>query len=149
MSGAGLTSGLEITTGYPPLAFGLAIVKPRLQLDDYSPIHAPWGTTVLPVSPGSHRLECWFTWGLFTGAGHATLDVHVPDRALVRVRYQAPTWFVFTKGKWTHGETASVSASGAGWHADPSGRHTLRYWDGAAWTSHVSTNGVASTDQPG
>ena len=26
------------------------------------------------------------------------------------------------------------------------GRHQLRYWDGTAWTEHVSTNGVTGTD---
>jgi hypothetical protein len=32
----------------------------------------------------------------------------------------------------------------AGWHADPSGLHDQRYWDGHAWTEHVSTDGRAS-----
>lgn len=36
----------------------------------------------------------------------------------------------------------------AGWHPDPAGRHQLRYWDGARWTEHVSTNGVAAVDPP-
>lgn len=34
-----------------------------------------------------------------------------------------------------------------GWYPDVSGRHQHRYWDGAAWTSHVSDNGVASHDR--
>lgn len=34
----------------------------------------------------------------------------------------------------------------AGWHADPRGRHELRYWDGSAWTEHVSDGGVQATD---
>ena len=34
----------------------------------------------------------------------------------------------------------------AGWHPDPSGKHQHRWWDGAAWTPHVSTNGVASVE---
>ena len=32
------------------------------------------------------------------------------------------------------------------WHPDPTGRHQYRYWDGSAWTHHVSDNGVAATD---
>lgn len=32
------------------------------------------------------------------------------------------------------------------WHPDPSGRHELRYWDGAAWTDHVSDRGITGTD---
>jgi hypothetical protein len=38
--------------------------------------------------------------------------------------------------------------SDAGWQADPFGRHELRYFDGAAWTAHVSDGGVTSTDEP-
>ena len=34
----------------------------------------------------------------------------------------------------------------AAWQPDPTGRFQLRYWDGAAWTDHVSTNGVQQTD---
>ncbi|WP_418062382.1 AIM24 family protein [Pimelobacter simplex] len=33
----------------------------------------------------------------------------------------------------------------AAWHPDPTGRHELRYWDGAQWTDHVSDQGVQST----
>jgi hypothetical protein len=34
----------------------------------------------------------------------------------------------------------------AGWKSDPTGRHDHRYWDGSAWTEHVSDAGVAATD---
>ena len=36
---------------------------------------------------------------------------------------------------------------GQGWHADPSGRHQLRWHNGIAWTPHVSDQGQASTDE--
>lgn len=36
----------------------------------------------------------------------------------------------------------------AGWFADPMGRHQLRYWDGARWTEHVSSNGQPGIDSP-
>jgi uncharacterized protein YxjI len=35
------------------------------------------------------------------------------------------------------------------WHPDPFGRHEVRWWDGAAWTDHVSTQGRQGTDPPG
>lgn len=44
------------------------------------------------------------------------------------------------------GAPAAVSAVAAGWMTDPGGRHELRYWDGAAWTEHVSDDGTATTD---
>ncbi|WP_394944167.1 phospholipid scramblase-related protein [uncultured Ilumatobacter sp.] len=34
----------------------------------------------------------------------------------------------------------------ANWYPDPNGRADFRYWDGKAWTVHVSTDGVQSTD---
>ena len=34
----------------------------------------------------------------------------------------------------------------AGWYADPSTRHGLRFWNGAAWTSDVSDAGVQAQD---
>jgi hypothetical protein len=34
----------------------------------------------------------------------------------------------------------------AQWARDPSGRHELRMWDGAAWTAHVSDQGRAGWD---
>lgn len=37
-------------------------------------------------------------------------------------------------------------SSPAAWHADPTGRHEHRYWDGERWTDHVANAGVASTD---
>ncbi|MFZ8998237.1 MAG: phospholipid scramblase-related protein [Ilumatobacteraceae bacterium] len=34
----------------------------------------------------------------------------------------------------------------ADWYPDPTGRHELRYWDGSAWSDHVSDRGVTGTD---
>ena len=34
----------------------------------------------------------------------------------------------------------------AQWYADPTGRHTHRYWDGAKWTPQVADNGATSVD---
>jgi hypothetical protein len=44
---------------------------------------------------------------------------------------------------------SNFNPAGAGWSPDPSGRHQLRYWDGATWTDHVSDGGVAGTDPIG
>src|SRR4029079_17192595 len=36
----------------------------------------------------------------------------------------------------------------AGWRPAPFGRHEHRYWNGSAWTEHVSDSGVTGTDEP-
>lgn len=33
------------------------------------------------------------------------------------------------------------------WLPDPTGRHELRYWDGARWSEHVSDCGAQSWDR--
>lgn len=33
------------------------------------------------------------------------------------------------------------------WLPDPEGRHQLRWWDGNAWTEHVSDNGQQGVDE--
>jgi hypothetical protein len=38
-----------------------------------------------------------------------------------------------------------TSGDGPGWYSDPGRRYDHRYWDGTAWTEHVSTAGEAST----
>jgi uncharacterized protein YxjI len=35
------------------------------------------------------------------------------------------------------------------WYPDPYGRHEMRYYDGAQWTEHVSSNGKQAVDAPG
>lgn len=48
------------------------------------------------------------------------------------------------------GQSVSVPppppASPAGWLSDITGRHELRYWNGAQWTEHVSDGGVQAVD---
>jgi hypothetical protein len=34
----------------------------------------------------------------------------------------------------------------SGWYADPSGRHTYRYWSGSRWSNQVSDGGTAGVD---
>ena len=48
----------------------------------------------------------------------------------------------------TSDDAAAASGVPAGWYADPSGRFELRYWDGNAWTEHVSRAGQQYTDPP-
>lgn len=42
-------------------------------------------------------------------------------------------------------ERGTTTMTAAAWHPDPTGRHELRYWDGAQWTDHVSDQGVQAT----
>jgi hypothetical protein len=41
---------------------------------------------------------------------------------------------------------ASPTSAPSGWHVDPTRRHELRYFDGNAWTEHVSDEGMQGVD---
>ncbi len=41
-----------------------------------------------------------------------------------------------------------MSMPEANWYPDPSRRHEMRYWDGTAWTEHVSDQGRQAIDPP-
>lgn len=44
---------------------------------------------------------------------------------------------------------SQADAPAADWYPDPSGRFQFRYWDGEAWTGHVSVDGKTDWDPPG
>lgn len=46
------------------------------------------------------------------------------------------------------GDSSPATMVPPSWHPDPSGRHELRWWDGAQWTEHVTDGGQPSTDPP-
>ncbi|MEP1123955.1 MAG: DUF2510 domain-containing protein [Ilumatobacter sp.] len=57
----------------------------------------------------------------------------------------APVRYVFTVAA---ADESSESGVPKGWYADPSGRFEVRFWDGLAWTEHVSRVGQQYTDPP-
>lgn len=70
-----------------------------------------------------------------------------PKRTSEEGRGASPETIV--QGEGGHGSPAPPVAppvTPAMWAHDPSGRHELRYWDGARWSVHVSDQGVMSQD---
>ncbi len=58
------------------------------------------------------------------------------------------TWGSATQPPTAPAPAAATPAVPAGWYADPALRYELRYWDGSAWTEHVSRAGQQYTDPP-
>lgn len=67
----------------------------------------------------------------------AELEKRLGDGVLSRGKIESPGAAV---------PQAAATSAPAAWLADPRGRHQLRYWDGVAWTDHVSDDGEASQD---
>ena len=66
-----------------------------------------------------------------------------------------PAATVASSNPVTYATTTTSTSSSVGdavapaaWYPDPSGRFELRYWNGSAWTEHVSRNGQQFTDPP-
>src|SRR5262249_19562989 len=124
-------------------------------------------TTFVPLPPGQHTVRCYVPYIFFSTMGDNSVVVDVTPGQVVGVTWQAP-WLAFLMGKMTvtgvaappaaapasgpapsaapSPPPATASATPAGWHPDPRGRHELRYWDGNAWTEHVSDAGKTGTD---
>ena len=102
---------------------------------------AGWGTA--PASSSSAS-----SWGSSTDAGTTS--------AYGAAAASAPTDSGSTWGSSATTPAAAAPAAAApttpsvppGWYADPANRYELRYWDGSAWTEHVSRAGQQYTDPP-
>ena len=70
-----------------------------------------------------------------------------PGSMSARVEQQLPDQAANSADRQTTSATTEEPASHQGaWHPDPLGRFQLRFWDGRAWTDHVSSNGVMELD---
>jgi hypothetical protein len=82
----------------------------------------------------------------------ATPSSTTPSTATPTYASTAPTTATTATNAAT--STPSVASSvgdavaPAAWYPDPSKRYELRYWNGTAWTEHVSRAGQQFTDPP-
>lgn len=82
------------------------------------------------------------TAGIAAGGSSSTSRDHESTSSSASTLTAATGW----SGAATQQSTTPTVA--AGWYADPAGRYELRYWDGTAWTEHVSRGGQQATDPP-
>ncbi len=82
----------------------------------------------------------------------ATPSSTTPSTATPTYASTAPTTAttVTTAAPSTPSVASSVgdAVAPAAWYPDPSKRYELRYWNGTAWTEHVSRAGQQFTDPP-
>jgi len=142
--------GLMLRTGFFPLAFLLYFFPPQASIDGSPPFALRWGENPLPgVPPGRHHVRVWFRYMFFGECGVADGVIDVPPQGTF-LEYKAPTWLVFSRGRFPALEQQQVAAAqaapGGAWHPDPTGRAEQRYWDGQAWTGHVVLAGQHGWD---
>ncbi len=89
-------TGIEVTTGFFPLAIFLFFCTPVIEIDGHSSRHR-WGTCAFDVDPGSHHVRIWFPYLFWTRCGEAGIDVTVVPGRTTRVRFYMPP-LVFLPG---------------------------------------------------
>jgi hypothetical protein len=60
------------------------------------------------VSPGRHKLRCYYRYTLYKHAGNAVIDVLVEPDEVVPVTYQAPFGVLWRAGKWIYTATDEI-----------------------------------------
>jgi hypothetical protein len=92
------------------------------------------------------------TWGSSTGLGTSETPASTTSYGGTTSSYGATGTTADSGSQATTAmpvqQAAAASSTPAGWYPDPSGRYELRYWDGSAWTEHVSRQGQQFTDPP-
>lgn len=82
-----------------------------------------------------------------TGPGSGTGSAG--GRSGIAPTLPAPGTTMPVDARWPSGTTApggTPATAPPGWHPDPSAKFEYRYWDGSAWTEHVSSQGIADVD---
>lgn len=154
------TSYLDVTPKYFVIAFVWAFFKPQFAIDGGPPQQARWGQNMVPVAPGQHQVSVWCPYLWMPQCGLNTAVVEAQPGSVTKVTWNAP-WIVFMQGSISVGggalpsgaeaygalpQSQAVAGTPADWYPDPQGRHEKRYWDGSAWTAHVSDGGMTSED---
>jgi len=88
-------SAIAVTTKFIPLAFILFFFKPKVAINGQELPQQPWGRQVIPVQPGTYRLDVYTPYILPPKLGPATLDVPVAPGQTVELEYKAPAFAFF------------------------------------------------------
>ncbi|WP_280468448.1 hypothetical protein [Nocardia cyriacigeorgica] len=87
--------GLTIDASYTPMAFLLAITKPKIHINGQQVPNTRWGANHIPVGPGQHQVKVSTPW-LFD-MGPATTVAPVSEGQAARIYYRAPA-LIFLNG---------------------------------------------------
>ncbi len=83
-------SAIAVTTKFFPLFWLLYFFKPKLAVNGQELPQQAWGRQVIPVQPGTYRIEAHTPYILPPKLGPATADVPVAPGQTVELEYKAP-----------------------------------------------------------
>jgi hypothetical protein len=89
--------GIAITTGYAPLAWVYALIKPKIFLNGHEVPSWGWGRSVVPTRAGQYHVHVHVPYLLPSRMGPADFTAAVAPGQLVELEYKAPL-FTFSRG---------------------------------------------------
>lgn len=90
------STGLQVTTGFFPLAFFLFFCSPVIVIDGQAS-KTGWGTRFFAVPPGQHTVKIFFRYMWMAECGANAMTVAVYPGQVTRISYYMPP-FIYAAG---------------------------------------------------
>ena len=84
-------TGIEVITGFFPLAFFLFLCSPVLEINGHA-IPKGWGTQFYDLQPGRYRVTIYFAYMFRPQCGRAEVEVTIGPGEWRRVNYYMWPW---------------------------------------------------------
>jgi len=82
-------TGLEIKTGFFPLAFFLYACTPIISIDGQEH-RRDWGTHFFELEEGEHTIKVFFKYFFMKECGANSIDIQLEEGKVTRVKYYMP-----------------------------------------------------------
>ncbi|MFC2018980.1 hypothetical protein ACFLU4_03380 [Chloroflexota bacterium] len=117
-----LKTGLEVKTGFFPLAWALNFCQPVIVVDGTA-YRTKWGLSFFELAPGRHTVKIFFRYLSIPECGANSIDVLVEQGKVSRIRYSGPQW-IFSKGSIKTGQPYLTGQVPTGYMAKQVGSYT-------------------------
>ena len=91
-----MKTGIEIKTGFFPLAWFLYFVTPIIEINGVKH-KKKWGTTFFPLTPDKYMVKISFPYMGKSECGANEIDVSLSEGQTIKIVYNMPPW-MFAKG---------------------------------------------------
>jgi len=91
-----VSSGIEVTLKFFPLAFLLLFCTPTVEINGMKHRRS-WGTHSFGLAPGQYHVKIYFYYFFMPQCGENSADVTVSPGSVTNITYNMPPW-MFAKG---------------------------------------------------
>jgi hypothetical protein len=113
-AGSDEDTGIEVKTGFFPLAWILLLCTPRIAINGRER-QRPWGTHFFPLRPGEYDVEVWFPYLWMPKCSLAARKVEVHPGETTHVGFYVwPFFFMTGSLTVTHGKRSEATRNASG-----------------------------------